>query len=245
MRLDKFLSDANVDTRSRVKRLISGGRVAINGAVARDAGLAVDPGRDAVTLDGQAVAYARFTYIMLNKPAGCVSATRDREQDTVLELLPPELARRGLFPVGRLDKDTVGLLLLTDDGALAHALLAPRRHVDKVYYAKVEGMLSERDARAFSEGVALGDGTKCLPARLRILCSGEISEAEVTLREGKYHQIKRMFLALSKRVICLKRLSIGPLRLDPRLPEGAFRPLEAKEVETLYNAAGTAFAPKT
>ena len=172
----------------------------------------------------------RFTYVMLHKPAGVLSATEDTRQQTVLDLLPPELRRRSLSPVGRLDKDTEGLLLLTNDGALAHRLLAPRSHVDKVYYARVEGALEPADAAAFAAGMTLGDGLECLPAGLEILSPWECL---VTLREGKFHQVKRMLAARGKPVTYLKRLSMGPLRLDPELAPGAFRMLTAEEKKAL------------
>ena len=181
-------------------------------------------------LNGQPVETERFTYVMLHKPAGVLSATEDSRQQTVLDLLPPELRRRSLSPVGRLDKDTEGLLLLTNDGLLAHRLLAPRSHVDKVYYARVEGALEPADAAAFAAGMTLGDGLECLPAGLEILSPGECL---VTLREGKFHQVKRMLAARGKPVTYLKRLSMGPLRLDPELAPGAFRMLTAEEKKAL------------
>ncbi|MEE0416372.1 MAG: 16S rRNA pseudouridine(516) synthase, partial [Oscillospiraceae bacterium] len=179
--------------------------------------------------DGHPIAYQEYHYLMLHKPAGCVTATEDRRDKTVMDYLPDNL-RRGLSPVGRLDKDTEGLLLLTNDGLLAHRLLAPRSHVDKVYYARVEGALEPADAAAFAAGMTLGDGLECLPAGLEILSPGECL---VTLREGKFHQVKRMLAARGKPVTYLKRLSMGPLRLDPELAPGAFRMLTAEEKKAL------------
>ena len=176
---------------------------------------------------------------MLHKPAGLLSATEDRRQKTVLDLLPEHLRRRGLFPVGRLDKDTEGLLLLTDDGPLGHALLSPKNHVDKVYYAKVEGRLDRTDAEALAAGMVLGDGLHCLPAELEPL--GDGSQCHVTLREGKYHQVKRMLAARGKPVVYLKRLSMGPIALDPALAPGEWRPLTGEEKALLRR--GTAGDP--
>ena len=216
-RLDKILAGTGRWSRREVKELVRQGRVRVDGQTARTAEEKVDPEAAAITVDGQPVETERFTYVMLHKPAGVLSATEDSRQQTVLDLLPPELRRRSLSPVGRLDKDTEGLLLLTNDGLLAHRLLAPRSHVDKVYYARVEGALEPADAAAFAAGMTLGDGLECL----------------VTLREGKFHQVKRMLAARGKPVTYLKRLSMGPLRLDPELAPGAFRMLTAEEKKAL------------
>ena len=228
-RLQKLLAAAGLCSRRMAEEWISAGRVCVNGAPAT-LGDRADPETDTITVDGQPVETERFTYVMLHKPAGVLSATEDTHQQTVLDLLPPELRRRGLSPVGRLDKDTEGLLLLTNDGLLAHRLLAPRSHVDKVYYARVEGTLEPADAAAFAAGMTLGDGLECLPAGLEILSPGECL---VTLREGKFHQVKRMLAARGKPVTYLKRLSMGPLRLDPELAPGAFRMLTAEEKKAL------------
>ena len=188
-----------------------------------------------ITVAGETISLCRFTYVMLHKPAGVLTATEDRKQPTVLDLLPPELRRIGLAPVGRLDKDTEGLLLLTNDGALAHRLLSPKSHVDKVYYARVEGTLEPADTAAFAAGMTLGDGLCCLPAGLEILSPGE---ALVTLREGKFHQVKRMLAARGAPVLYLKRLSMGPLTLDDSLAAGAYRLLRAEEISALYRVCG-------
>ncbi len=229
-RLDKVLAGTGRWSRREVKELVRQGRVRVDGQTARTADEKVDPEASTITVDDQPVETERFTYVMLHKPAGVLSATEDSRQQTVLDLLPPELRRRSLSPVGRLDKDTEGLLLLTNDGALAHRLLAPRSHVDKVYYARVEGALEPADAVAFAAGITLGDGLECLPAGLEILSPGECL---VTLREGKFHQVKRMLAARGKPVTYLKRLSMGPLRLDPELAPGAFRMLTAEEKSAL------------
>lgn len=232
-RLDKLLTSTGRWSRSEAKRLVKEGRVLVNGHLAASPEEKYDPETVSLAVNGEAVPLRRFVYVMLHKPAGVLSATEDGRGKTVLELLPPEYRKRGLFPVGRLDKDTEGLLLLTDDGTLAHELLSPKKHVDKVYYARVEGELTEADSRAFAEGMTLGDGLVCLPAGLEILTAGEKSEALVTLREGKFHQIKRMLAARGKPVVYLKRLSMGTLRLDETLPKGGWRELTEGETVAL------------
>ena len=232
-RLDKLLASTGRWSRSEGKRLVREGRVLADGRIAASAEEKYDPETVALVVDGAAVPLRRFVYVMLHKPAGVLSATEDGKGKTVLELLPEEYRRRGLFPVGRLDKDTEGLLLLTDDGQLAHDLLSPRKHVDKRYYARVEGTLDAGDCAAFAAGMTLGDGLVCLPAGLEILSSGAESEALVTIREGKFHQIKRMLAARGKPVRYLKRLSMGPLRLDDALAPGEWRELTAEEVKML------------
>lgn len=180
-----------------------------------------------MTVDGHPILREKYVYLMLHKPAGLISSTEDPREPTVLTLLPPHLRKIGLFPVGRLDKDTEGLLLLTNDGALAHRLLSPNKHVDKVYYAEVDGTLDPTDQEAFKQGITLGDGTQCLPAELEILDPPD--QCLVTLREGKYHQVKRMLASRGKPVRYLKRLTMDSLRLDPALPMGAWRPLTDEE----------------
>ena len=233
-RLDKILSGTGRWSRREVKDLVKAGRVTADGAVVARPEDKFD--REAVELrvDGEAVDGERYCYLMLHKPAGVLSATEDPKQPTVLDLMPPHLRRVGLFPVGRLDKDTEGLLLLTNDGPLGHRLLAPKKHVDKVYFVRVEGRLDQEDRRAFRTGMVLGDGLRCLPAELEVLEPPDTGL--VTLREGKYHQVKRMLASRGKPVTYLKRLSMGPLRLDPELAPGAWRPLtqgERQELERL------------
>lgn len=230
-RLDKLLASTGRWSRKEVKDLIRHGRVLVNGVPAAKGEDKADPEEAVIQVDGAQVDCAPFVYLMMHKPAGLLSATRDRSQKTVLDLLPDHLRRRELFPVGRLDKDTEGLLLLTNDGPLAHALLAPGRHVDKVYYVEVDGRLDQQDRRAFQAGVTLADGTVCQPADLTVL--DPPSQGLVTLREGKYHQVKRMLAARGKPVTYLKRLSMGPLTLDPALPAGAWRPLTPEEKASL------------
>ena len=227
-RLDKVLASTGRWSRREVKELIREGRVLVDGHLAGSGEQKVDPAGTALLVDGRAVAVSRFTYVMLHKPAGVLSATEDPRQETVLDLLPPELGRRGLFPVGRLDRDTEGLLLLTDDGALAHRLLSPKSHVDKVYYARLDVPLGEEDRLAFAQGIVLEDGYRCMAAELALLGDGR--EVLITLREGKFHQIKRMAAARGSRVIYLKRLRMGSLSLDGALPPGGWRCLTEEEI---------------
>lgn len=234
-RLDKVLAATGRWSRREVKLLVKQGLVRLNGAAASSAEEKIDPETAAITVSGQPVVLQKYTYIMLHKPAGVLSATEDSRQKTVLDLLPPELRRRGLSPVGRLDKDTEGLLLLTDDGELAHRLLSPKYHVAKRYYAEVDGPLGPADAEAFAAGMTLDDGLVCLPAGLEL---PEPGRCIVTLREGKFHQVKRMLAFRGAPVRYLKRLTMGPLRLDPSLAPGAFRELTAAETAALRQAAG-------
>ncbi len=229
-RADKLLASTGRWSRKEAAAMIRAGRVAAGGApvLRREDKFPEDT---VFQVDGEAVSTPKYTYLMLHKPAGLVSATEDPREPTVLSLLPEHLRKIGLFPAGRLDKDTEGLLLLTNDGELAHALLAPKRHVDKTYFVRVAGALDGEDAAAFAAGMTLGDGLKCLPAGLEVLDRRD--EAIVTLREGKYHQIKRMLAARGKPVIYLKRLTMGPLTLDTTLAAGEWRPLTAEELAAL------------
>ena len=226
-RLDKLLSSTGRWSRKEVKELVRQGRVWADGRPAARPEEKYDPQTVRLRVDGEEVDCAPFVYLMLHKPAGLLTATEDKRQKTVLDLLPPELRRRGLFPVGRLDKDTTGLLLITDDGILAHELLSPKKHVDKVYLARVEGQVDNSDVAALAGGMVLGDGTKCLPAGLEPLEDG--GRCLVTLREGKYHQVKRMLAARGKPVLELKRLSMGALVLDEGLKPGEWRFLTTEE----------------
>lgn len=236
MRLDKLLAHLNCGSRKEVQAMIRAGRVQVNGTVERDPAAKVDSDSAQVMLDGQAQRYQAQRYYMLNKPAGVITASRDARHDTVLDLFPEEM-RRGLFAVGRLDKDTEGLLIVTDDGALSHALMSPSRHVYKVYEAVVEGTLLPEAETRFETGLTLKDGTVCLPARLERLAVGSEQRVRVTLREGKYHQVKRMIAAVGGVVVQLRRVQLGGLRLDPALTEGAFRALTERELELLQQPA--------
>lgn len=234
-RLDKLLAGTGKWSRREVKALVRQGLVRVDGRLAASAEDKLDPAAAIVTVAGETVALHRFTYVLLHKPAGVLTATEDRKQPTVLDLLPPELRRIGLAPVGRLDKDTEGLLLLTNDGELAHRLLSPKYHVDKRYLARVDGELSAADTEAFARGMTLGDGLECLPAGLELLPG---HACIVTLREGKFHQVKRMLAARGAPVLYLKRLSMGPLTLDDSLAAGAYRLLRAEEISALYRVCG-------
>ncbi len=232
MRLDKLLAHLNCGSRKEVQAMIRAGRVCVDGAAETDPAAKVDPDAVLIALDGQVQRYRAQRYYMLNKPAGVITASRDERHSTVLDLFPEE-ERRGLFAVGRLDKDTEGLLIVTDDGALSHALMSPARHVAKVYEAVIEGELARDAAERFRQGLTLRDGTVCLPARLDILPGDGETRVRVTLREGKYHQVKRMVAAVGATVVRLRRVKLGGLVLDPALPAGAFRELTEQELEQL------------
>ena len=235
-RLDKILAGTGHWSRREVKDLVRAGRVTVNGAVAGSPEQKYDRLGLDLRVDGAPIGAEKFVYLMLHKPGGVLSATEDPKQSTVVDLLPEYLRRVGLFPVGRLDKDTEGLLLLTNDGPLAHALLAPGKHVDKVYFVRTAGCLTEEDCKAFAAGMLLGDGLQCMPAGLEILkAEPEESQALVTLREGKFHQIKRMLAARGKPVRYLKRLQMGNLTLDSQLLPGQYRFLREEEVASLKN----------
>jgi 16S rRNA pseudouridine516 synthase len=229
IRLDKYLSDMGIGTRSEVKRFIRNGRVCVGESKIKKGDFKVSKEEDKVFFDGKSIKYVDYEYYMLNKPAGVVSATRDNISKTVIDLIE-NAVRIDLFPVGRLDKDTEGLLIITNDGDLAHRLLSPKNHIGKVYYAKIDGLVTQEDINLFSQGVQLDENTITLPAQLKILKSSQISEIELTIFEGKFHQVKRMFEAVDKQVIYLKRLSLGDLWLDNNLEIGQYRSLEEKEV---------------
>lgn len=233
LRLDKLLGRMGVGTRKEIRKLVKAGRVTVDGEIVSDPGLHVFPERDLVEVDGRPVYYRENIYLMMNKPAGVVSATTDRSWETVIQLLEPEHARFKPFPVGRLDKDTEGLLLLTNDGKMAHRLLSPKKRVPKRYFALVRGAVTDRAVEAFRRGVVLDDGYRALPAELIIRSSGPQSETEVIVYEGKYHQVKRMFEAVGHRVVYLKRIAMGPLQLDPSLEAGEYRELTEEEVALL------------
>ncbi|MGN7388364.1 pseudouridine synthase [Sporosarcina sp. SAFN-015] len=235
MRLDKLLANMGYGSRKEVKQLLKNGSVQVNDAPVKDAALHVNPEKDEVTILGERVVYKEFIYLMLNKPQGVISATEDNRDRTVIDLLDEEHRHFEPFPVGRLDKDTEGFLLITNDGKLAHELLSPKKHVPKTYYARIDGNVDETDIEKFAEGVTLDDGYFTKPGQLSILQSGETSEIELTITEGKFHQVKRMFEAVGKRVVYLKRLSMGPLELDSSLYLGEYRELTDEEVAMLRN----------
>jgi pseudouridine synthase len=230
LRLDKYLADMKIGTRSEVKSYIKKRMVLVNGSVVVLPQQKVNLENDAILFQGKEITYTKYEYYMLHKPAGFVSATKDNVNETVVSLIP---SLKDIFPVGRLDKDTEGLLLLTNDGELAHNLLSPKKHVQKTYFARIEGHVMKEDIECFLQGIDIGDATKTLPAHLCILESGEISEVHITICEGRFHQIKRMFQAINKNVIYLKRISMGDLILDKDLPIGEYRKLTSKEVEKL------------
>jgi len=241
-RLDKTLAHMGIGTRSELKKIAKQGRIQVNGHIVKDAGLQIAPEHDRIEVDGEWIQYKEFIYLMLNKPQGVISATEDGRERTVLDLLDGTLRIFDLFPVGRLDKDTEGLLLLTNDGQLAHNLLSPRKHVPKTYLAHVEGAVGEADQNYFAEGVRLDDGYVTLPAQLVIQhvdedCSPPLSVIDLTIHEGKFHQVKRMFQAVDKQVVYLKRIQMGTLLLDPKLALGEYRELSNKELEGLKGEA--------
>lgn len=240
-RLDKILAHVGIGSRSELKRLAKEGAIYVNGAKVKDSGMQVNPDKDIIQVNGETVSYREFVYLMMNKPQGVVSATEDNRDRTVVDLLDVAYAPFEVFPVGRLDKDTEGFLLLTNDGKLSHNLLSPRKHVPKTYFAKVEWEVTEKDIEAFSQGVTLDDGYETLPGILKILsvgneAGGVLSEIELTIMEGKFHQVKRMFQAVGKKVAYLKRISMGPLALDPNLALGEVRELTDEELSALRNA---------
>ena len=229
-RIDKVLSNLGYGSRSELKKICKNGLVKVNGKVINNPGVQVDVENDEIIFDGEKVTYKEFIYLMLNKPDGYISATFDKRDPIVLDLIDKEDLVFEPFPVGRLDKDTEGLLVLTNDGQLAHRVLSPKKHVPKTYYAKIEGVVTEDDIKAFAKGVTLDDGYETMPAELVILKSDEISEIELTIHEGKFHQVKRMFESVDKKVIYLKRLSMGKLQLDENLALGEYRELTDEEI---------------
>ncbi|MEO2078496.1 MAG: pseudouridine synthase [Bacillus sp. (in: firmicutes)] len=235
MRIDKMLANLGYGSRKEVKQLLKSGSVKIDDVVVKDAKQHVDPEKQTVTLNGEVIEYREFIYLMMNKPQGVLSATEDNHTETVIDLLELEDQVYEPFPVGRLDKDTEGLLLITNDGQLAHRLLTPKKHVPKTYFAVIEGEVTEADITAFANGVTLDDGYETKPGELKILKSGIRSDIELTITEGKFHQVKRMFEAVGKRVVYLQRISMGPLELDETLELGEYRELTDEEIELLMN----------
>ncbi|MGI6584609.1 MAG: pseudouridine synthase [Lutisporaceae bacterium] len=232
-RIDRILSNMGYGTRKEVKKLISSGLVEIDGIIVKDSGQKAAVDSQEIKVGGKRVFYRDFIYIMMNKPKGVISSTEDRFDRTVIDLLSDEFKTFSPFPVGRLDKDTEGLLLLTNDGQLSHRLLSPKKHVPKTYMAKIAGRVSERDVEAFGRGIILEDGYKTMSSELEVLERGSISLVEVTIYEGKFHQVKRMFQAVGKEVVYLKRISMGELKLDEALEPGEYRELNEEEREIL------------
>ncbi|MFU0788446.1 MAG: rRNA pseudouridine synthase [Virgibacillus proomii] len=233
MRLDKLLANAGVGSRKNVKTLLKKGYVTVNGAIIKNGTMHVDENSDVIKVNETAIHYQKYVYMMMHKPPGVISATEDKREKTVIDLLPSDIKRFRPFPVGRLDKDTEGLLLITNNGELAHQLLSPKKQVDKTYYAKVKGVVTEEDCNYFARGVRLNDGYITKPALLRIIQQGDVSEVEIVISEGKFHQVKRMFLAIDKKVIYLKRTKMGKLSLDSQLNLGEYRELSEDELELL------------
>lgn len=233
-RLDKIISNLGYGSRKDVKSFAKKGLIEVDGVVVKDNGLLVDPEKSIIKVNGEEILYRKYIYLMMNKPDGVISATHDNRDETVIDLLELDHQVFEPFPVGRLDKDTVGLLLLTNDGDLNHRLISPKYHVDKVYYAKIDKKVDENDIEAFKKGITLDDGYKCLEAKLEIISATEEgSEVRITIQEGKYHQVKRMFEAVGKEVVYLKREEFGGLLLDPELEEGEYRELTDDELALL------------
>ncbi|HHX18458.1 MAG TPA: rRNA pseudouridine synthase [Clostridium sp.] len=232
-RVDKLLSNSGFGTRKEIKKLIKSGIVKVDGEIVTDSGMHINPLNSLVEVGGEIVKYREYIYVMMNKPQGVISATYDKRHMTVVDILPDEYKCFDLFPVGRLDIDTEGLLIMTNDGQLAHEILSPKRHVPKKYYAVIEGTVTEEDVGYFKKGVVLEDGYKTLPSDLKILSSEDISHVEVIIYEGKFHQIKRMFQGVNKKVKYLKRIEMGKLKLDSTLLKGGCRELSKSEVNLL------------
>lgn len=233
IRLDKALANQGFGSRKDVKKFIRKGLVTVNDEVVKDGSFKINPEQDRIFVNGQLFEYRKYIYLMLNKPKGIVSATRDREEIVVNDLLDDYYRKFSLFPAGRLDKDTEGLILMTNDGDLSHQLLSPKNYVEKVYLAKIRGKVTEEDVDAFKSGIELADGYVTKSATLEIIKSDYISDVKVIISEGKYHQIRRMFAALNKKVLELKRIQIGSLKLDSNLKHGEYRELTEEELEQL------------
>lgn len=233
-RLDKIISNLGYGSRKEIKGLARKGFIEVDGVIEKDSSKLIDPEKSVIKINGEEILYRKYIYLMMNKPSGVISATHDNRDETVIDLLYIDHQVFNPFPVGRLDKDTVGLLLLTNDGELNHRLISPKWHVDKVYYAKIDKKVTEKDVEAFKNGITLDDGYKCMEAKLDIIsASDEGSEVRITIQEGKFHQVKRMFEAVNKSVVYLKREEFGGLTLDPDLEEGEYRELSEEEIALL------------
>ena len=233
MRVDKLLSNVGVASRAELKKYCKQGLISVNGKIINNPGIQVDSENDEVMFNGEKIVYREFVYIMLNKPGGYISATFDKHDPIVLDLIDLSYLVFEPFPVGRLDKDTEGLLVLTNDGQLSHRVLSPKKHVPKTYYAKIQGKVTKEDILAFEKGVILDDGYETMPSQLKILKSDDMSEIELTIHEGKFHQVKRMFESVGKKVVYLKRISMGKLKLDESLELGEYRELTEEEVKLI------------
>ncbi len=233
IRLDRYLSEQTSYSRNEIKEFIKRRVVTVNGEIARLFDMKILPGTDSVSIEGNAVEYREHVYLMLNKPAGTVCATRDELSETVLQLIPENLRRKGLFPAGRLDKDTEGFVFITDDGELAHRMLSPKNHVEKLYYAELSQPLDESAIELFASGMTIDGGEKCLPAKLTFPDPSDRKKVHITLCEGKFHQVKRMVHAAGSEVVYLRRIRIGGVTLDEDLPLGAVREMLHKEVENI------------
>ncbi|MEE1320274.1 MAG: pseudouridine synthase [Acutalibacteraceae bacterium] len=232
-RLDKIIASQGKFSRSEVKKLVKSGRITIDGKLPKSSDIKLSPDECDIRIDGESLNYKKHIYIMLNKPQGVISASNDREQQTVIDLVPKDLFREGLFPAGRLDGDTTGFVLITDDGDFAHRILSPKNHIMKTYRATLRDELTEDDIIRFKEGLTLGDGTECLEAHVRVLESGDINLAEIKICEGKYHQVKRMFASIGNKVLELRRVKMGGLDLDESLREGECREITDKELKMI------------
>ncbi|MDD4402651.1 MAG: pseudouridine synthase [Desulfitobacteriaceae bacterium] len=235
-RLDKILSSQGATTRSEAHKLIRSGKVSVNGEVCREPSLKIEPEHCEIVLNGRTLSFRQFIYIMMNKPSGVVSASRDSKTKTVIDLLPEDYKRPGLFPAGRLDKDTVGLIIITNDGDFAHRMLSPKKNIIKRYMAVLDGPVGEGEINAFKNGTSLKDGTLCRPAELKVIEFGDNPRVEIGISEGRYHQVKRMFESVGRRVLRLKRVSIGGLNLDPLLKEGCFREISDDEKNSVLES---------
>lgn len=233
-RLDKILASQGVGSRKEVQKLIKSGAVTINGKICKKSDEKINPDSDVITVGGQVVEYSRFVYIMMNKPSGVVSASTDKNDKTVIDILPEEYKRAGLFPAGRLDKDTEGLLIITDDGDFAHRMLSPRKHVYKTYYAELDSEIDDSTIKAFKDGIVFADGTECMSAELKYADENDKKHVYVKICEGKFHQVKKMFACCGKKVVYLKRISIGGLHLDSNLPIGSCRKLTNLDKELIF-----------
>lgn len=233
-RLDKLLASQGLGSRKEVGALLRAGRVTVDGDVVRSGESKVDGDAQRIVVDGTVISYRQYLYLMMNKPAGVISASSDPKARTVVDLVPPALHRRGLFPAGRLDKDTTGLLILTDDGDFAHRMLSPKKGVDKLYHAVVDAPITQTEIEAFRKGIVFADGTVCLPAGLLVLQEGENPLVQVCIREGKFHQVKKMFLSVGRTVLALRRVQIGALKLDQALAEGECRELTQEELKFVF-----------